>query len=117
MPLAYIEHLMSDKLLGLPDVRIYVGYAKGAPVAASVLIMTNGIAGVYNVTTLDEFRRRGFGETMTRHAIREGAAAGCKVAALQSSDMGKPIYERMGFRTVAPYRTFTRPETPDEQEA
>jgi hypothetical protein len=34
---------------------------------------------------------------------------GCVMAALQASEMGRPVYERMGFRLVSPYRTFHRP--------
>ena len=30
-------------------------------------------------------------------------AAGCDVAILQASEMGRPIYERLGFRTVVEY--------------
>lgn len=66
------------------------------------------IAGVTFVGTRDAYRKRGLGEAITWHAVREGAKAGCTVAALQASEMGRPIYERMGFRTVAGYRTFVR---------
>lgn len=33
----------------------------------------------------------------------DGAADGCDVAILQATDMGRPIYERLGFRTVVQY--------------
>jgi predicted acetyltransferase len=67
-------------------------------------------AGIYNVATLPSHRKRGYGEAMTWRAVAGGAAAGCDVAILQASQMGRPIYERMGFRLVAPYRTFHRPD-------
>jgi hypothetical protein len=31
------------------------------------------------------------------------------MSALQASAMGRPVYERMGFRLVSPYRTYHRP--------
>jgi hypothetical protein len=48
------------------------------------------------------------GEAMTWHAVRRGSELCCDMASLQSSDMGRPIYERMGVRLVAPFRTFVR---------
>ncbi len=110
MPASLLREVFSSRLVEEATWRGYVGYAGGRPVAASQLSMTDGVAGIYYVATLEEFRGRGFGEAMTRRAIQDGADAGCDVAVLQASDMGRPIYERMGFRLVAGYKTFVRPE-------
>jgi GNAT superfamily N-acetyltransferase len=92
-----------------PDLLLYTGYVDGQPVATSALIATHRVAGVYNVSCAPEFRRRGIGEAMTWHAVREGARIGCVMASLQASEMGKPVYERMGFREMIGYRTYHRP--------
>ncbi len=109
MPRSFGARLMNDRVLQLAGCEVYVGYVDGAPVASSVLSATDGIAGVWNVGCLASHRRRGFGEAMTWHAVSRGAEIGCRIANLQSSEMGQPIYERMGFRLVSPYRTFVRP--------
>jgi len=41
--------------------------------------------------------------------VDDGLAAGCDVSVLQASDMGLPIYERLGFRTVVQYDGFVDP--------
>jgi GNAT superfamily N-acetyltransferase len=110
MPATLAEYFLTMRLFVTPDVVGYVGYVDGRPVATSALFMTHRVAGVYNVATRREYRKRGLGEAMTWHAIGEGLAAGCVVASLQASELGQPVYERMGFRTIAPYRTFGRPE-------
>lgn len=109
VPRQFVEQLMTDRFLHLPDVELYVGYLDDKPVASSALFVTGRTAGIYNVATLPEVRGRGIGEAMTWHCVRRGAAMGCVAATLQASDMGRPIYERMGFRLVSPYRTYQRP--------
>ncbi len=109
MPIEGARAFLPPEALDTLDFVSFVGYADGAPVATSALYVSNRVAGVYNVATLDTHRGRGFGEAMTCHAVREGVARGAVMAALQASEMGKPIYERIGFRTVSPYRTFHRP--------
>jgi GNAT superfamily N-acetyltransferase len=109
MSRALAELLVTAPLLHDPAIEIYVGYHAGEPVAASSLVVTGGVAGVYNVATLPRFRRLGYGEAMTRYAICRGAKLGCEVATLQATLQGRPIYERMGFRTVAHYLTYHRP--------
>jgi len=110
MPLAIAETLFAAELLRQEGVELYVGLRDGQPVAASTLNVTASTAGVYNVATVPDHRRRGIGEAMTWHCVSRGLELGCSLAVLQASEMGRPVYERMGFRTVAPYRTFHRPE-------
>jgi hypothetical protein len=47
---------------------------------------------------------------MTVAAIEWGRARGAKVAVLQASEMGRPIYERMGFVEAVPYVQLVVPE-------
>jgi predicted acetyltransferase len=65
--------------------------------------MTGDVAGIYFVSTLAEFRRRGFGEAMTWRAIADARTTGCTLSYLQASRMGRHIYEGMGFRVFEEY--------------
>jgi ribosomal protein S18 acetylase RimI-like enzyme len=113
MPMDFAQQFVSENLLRIPDVELYVGYVDGEPVASSALVASHRAAGVYNVGCLDSHRRRGYGEAMTSHAVQRGGEIGCTFGSLQASEMGRSVYERMGFRLVAPYRTFMRPEHHD----
>lgn len=108
MPLSIAEKLVTPGWLAQEAFELYVGFVDGVAAATSTLVPTPPTAGVYNVATLDRFRRRGIGLAMTWHCLSRGMALGCHLGALQASSMGRPVYERMGFRTVAPYRTFRR---------
>jgi GNAT superfamily N-acetyltransferase len=109
MPLEMAERLFTDTILTSRDMETYVGYVKGEAVATSVLLAFERVAGVYSVATLPEARGRGYGEAMTWQCVRRGAELGCVISALQASEMGRPVYERMGYRLVSSYRTFHRP--------
>ena len=110
MPLEVAQSLMREAVLEEPAIEAYVGYVDGIPVTTSALVRSGTTAGIYNVATLATHRGRGWGEAMTWRAVIGGQRAGCDVAILQASAMGRPIYERMGFRFVAPYRTFHHPD-------
>jgi ribosomal protein S18 acetylase RimI-like enzyme len=84
----------------------FVGVVAGAAVASSGLMVFGGPAVVYNVATVPTARRRGFGEAMTRAALRYALGLGYRVAALGTSDMGRSVYERMGFRDVGVLRQY-----------
>jgi GNAT superfamily N-acetyltransferase len=96
---------------------VYVGHAGGEPVTTGLGVRTGPVIGVYNIATVESARRRGFGEAMTARVAADGHAAGCEAAILQASPMGRPIYERMGYRTIIEYDGYIEPEPePDASE-
>ena len=95
-----------------PAVSLFVGHADGMPVAMSMSVLTGDVVGIYNVGTVEAARRRGYGWAMTLAAIMSGVRDGSKFAALQSSEMGFPLYAAHGFRTLFDYRRFRDPGPP-----
>jgi GNAT superfamily N-acetyltransferase len=94
-------------LLDRPGCVVYVGYAEGDPVVSGLGWRSGRTIGVYSIATIASARRRGYGAAMTARVVADGALAGCDIAALQASEMGRPIYERLGFRTVITYDAYT----------
>lgn len=101
-----VDLIFSAKAMALAGTEFYVGYVDGVAVAASALFMNHGVAGVYNVATSPTHRRLGFGAAMTGHAVRRGRSLGASFSALQSTAVGRTVYERMGFRETIGYATF-----------
>lgn len=96
-----------DSVLGGGDHNQHlVGYVGDEPVASAELLVTGDIAGVYSVAVPEEHRRHGYGEALTAAALVAGRDLGCTIGCLQASEMGRPVYERMGFDTFADYRIF-----------
>jgi GNAT superfamily N-acetyltransferase len=94
------------ELLERPECAVYVGYADGAPVVSGLGWRTGRTIGVYAIATLPKARRRGYGAAMTARVVTDGLANGCDLAALQASELGRPIYERLGFRVDVRYTAY-----------
>jgi ribosomal protein S18 acetylase RimI-like enzyme len=91
---------------GLPT--RWLGTVDGRPVTTTRLHTAAGVAGIYAVVTVDDARRRGYGEAVTRHVLRAARDAGLRIATLQASNAGLGIYERIGFRIHYRYRLYER---------
>lgn len=80
----------------------------GSPVAGATTIVTHGVSGIYWVGTTPAARGRGLAELVTRAAGNAGFDLGAKIAALQASEMGEPVYRRMGYSTITSYPTYVK---------
>jgi ribosomal protein S18 acetylase RimI-like enzyme len=76
----------------------YLGLLNDEPVATTSLSLSNGVASIYDVSTVPKARRQGIGATLTLTALLEAREAGYRVAVLHSSHMAAKLYERLGFR-------------------
>ena len=85
----------------------FLGRMDGLPVASSMLFASAGVAGVYFVGTLPEARGRGFARAMTTATLREGRDRGYRFGTLQGTEMGVPVYRRLGFREYSRFEVYT----------
>lgn len=88
------------------EMQLLLGRVGGEPVATGNLFQQGDVTGVYAIAVTEAFRRRGSGKAMTWAVLRAGREAGGEIGVLQSSSMGYPVYERMGFETVVEYHQF-----------
>ncbi len=87
----------------------FIGLVDGEPVSTSSLICADGVAGLYNVTTRVDARGRGAGGGITLAPLYEARRRGCSVGILHASEMGHPVYKRLGFETLCEIHQFVRP--------
>ena len=77
--------------------RHYLGLWAGEPVATATSFIGAGVVGIYFVFTVESARRKGIGARITHAALREAWDLGYKVGVLGSSELGYPVYRRLGF--------------------
>jgi ribosomal protein S18 acetylase RimI-like enzyme len=92
-----------------PGVRAVIASTQGEDAAAAVVYLHEGVATVGWVGTVPRFRRRGLGGIVTAAAANAGFELGADTAFLIASEMGEPVYRRIGFRTVEDYRFWLPP--------
>lgn len=92
----------AEVLIG-PHIVAVVARVDDVPAAAAMTIVTHRVAGIYWVGTVPAMRGRGLAELCTRAATNAGFDLGARIASLQASPMGEPVYRRMGYVEVTRY--------------
>ena len=90
-----------------PDsaLKLFVGFYEGIPAATSALFVQDDIAGIWDITTLSDFRRKGIGTDMTINALKYARdLCGCKIGVLTASADGEPVYRKIGFQKIKEFR-------------
>jgi hypothetical protein len=114
MPEEMLRAIVAIDTWQRPGNVVYVGYTDGVPVSSGLGFRTGATIGVYNIATIEGARRQGLGAAMTERVAADGLADGCEVAILQASPMGRPVYGRLGYRTVVDYDQWIEAEPPTE---
>lgn len=99
--------IVVDRELGFAsEVVRLAGLVDGRTVGTCTLSLANDVGGLYCIATDPEYRRRGIATALTREALRVIRDTGRRIATLQASSDGEPVYRGIGFETVARYRLY-----------
>ena len=85
--------------IGKTPWRMVLGRLDGAPVATHIVFNSAGVVGVYGIAVVPSARGKGIGAAITLKPLLEARdKEGYNHAVLFSTEMGAPVYERIGFR-------------------
>jgi ribosomal protein S18 acetylase RimI-like enzyme len=87
----------------------YVGYLNTEPVGTVELAVGGGVVGLYSVSTVEAYRRRGFGSALTVQPLLDARAAGYTTAILQAAAAGVGVYRRVGFEVFGEITEYKPP--------
>ncbi len=96
--------------LGTPPETLRFYRARLDGEVASVIGTTelDGDCAVWWVATLPEARGHGLAGRLMRVALAAGREHGCDISTLQATKLGKPVYERLGYRDVGTIEMWER---------
>jgi GNAT superfamily N-acetyltransferase len=85
--------------MGKTPWKVFVGYLDHEPVATNLLFNGGGVASVYAIATTPSARGKGIGAAITLKPLLDVRdREGYTYAVLFSTEMGVPVYRRIGFR-------------------
>lgn len=86
-----------NNLLENKDCYFFLGYEGKQPVATSFLFVKEKSAGVYLVSTKKSYRKKGFGQEITRQCLLKAKEFKCEHVHLQATKLGTGVYKSLGF--------------------
>ncbi len=90
-------------VMRVPTCQPVVGIVGGLLVATGVATASGNVGWLGGIAVEAEYRRRGIGRAVTEELMWRLRAAGCETLSLEATDLGQPMYERMGFRLASYY--------------
>lgn len=85
----------------------WIGYLDGRAVTTACTVATPDAIGLYAVSTLHNYRRKGYGEAVMRLAVAQAAKKyAIERVVLQSTPSGLSLYRRMGLAAVTDFAIY-----------
>jgi GNAT superfamily N-acetyltransferase len=75
----------------------YLIYLDDQPIGTVITHKTENVIGIHGLGIIPGYRKQGFAEEAMIHLINQAIDEGIEFATLQSSEMGRNIYLKMGF--------------------
>jgi hypothetical protein len=93
-------------LLGKKDIKLFLGFFNDLPVSTSLMYLNSGVAGLFLISTLPDFRRRGFGIQLTLAPVKKAFEYGYEYAGLFATSSGERIYKKIGFHKICDFDIY-----------
>lgn len=107
------QHVIEYYSLGAPHIlaagspiQQFIGKLGNDVVGTAEIHLHDGIAGIHNVAVLPQFRRMGMGTKLTQKCIEWSFENNISTVVLLASEMGLPVYEKLGFSPVGLFTEF-----------
>jgi ribosomal protein S18 acetylase RimI-like enzyme len=113
LPLADMAQLFSAAHLKediKQTIRHYLAFMNEQPVGAGTVICVNGVASLWNLATLDEYRRQGVATALIYAMLNEAAASSHSLTMAYSTPLAYHLFSRLGFDLYAQRQWFLPPE-------
>ena len=95
---------------GLKDnIQHYLAFADEQPVGVGTVIFIDGVASVWNVCTIDNYRRRGIATTLVHEMLTDADERGCPLKILYSTPHAFSLFSKFSFEIFTQRQWFLPP--------
>jgi GNAT superfamily N-acetyltransferase len=88
--------------------RVYVAQVDGEPASCCVMLDRGSDCHVTLVATLPEARGKGLAGALMAQALADARERGLSSSTLVATTMGRPVYDRLGYRGLGPVEMWER---------
>jgi GNAT superfamily N-acetyltransferase len=89
----------------------YVASLEGRPVSCCLTLAEGEDCHMTLVATVHEARGRGLAGALMGQALADGRERGLRSSSLVATKMGRPVYDRLGYRALGPVEMWERRRT------
>jgi len=85
----------------------YIAYHQNEAVGTGIIHTTNNVSGIHSVGVIPVQRRKGYAEQIMKTLINKSIKLNSDSITLQSSNMGKGLYLKLGFKEQFTIKNYT----------
>ncbi len=119
LPLADMARLFSAAHLKeelKSTIRHYLAFVGDRPVGMGTVICANGVSSIWNLGTLDEYRRQGVATALLQRMLTDASDSGYAPTMVYSTPLAYHLFNRLGFDLYAQRQWFLPPELDYEED-
>ena len=87
----------------------YLAFLNEQPVGIGTTILVDGVASIWNLCTLDQYRRRGVASSLLRRMLADANEFGSELILLYSTPQAYPLFNNFGFEIYTQRQWFLPP--------
>jgi ribosomal protein S18 acetylase RimI-like enzyme len=94
-------------LLAEAPLQLYLAFLDGQPVSTGALFLSREAAGIYWLSTVPAYRKKGIARAVTLHLLREACLKNCPKVVLHATNSSFHLYQTLGFKEYCRIKIYT----------
>ncbi|MGD8377797.1 MAG: GNAT family N-acetyltransferase [Acidobacteriota bacterium] len=108
MPEDSVTRTVTQSTVNLPGFRVSLARRGGEALSTVTVTRHGSVAGIWAMGTAPEAQGKGVGKALLSTVMAEEKDRGVEAFFLGATPAGKPLYDRLGYRTVAELQAWVR---------
>jgi predicted N-acetyltransferase YhbS len=111
MPIDAVRRTLPLSMTQLPGIEVHVARRDGRALSTVASTRHDRLVGIWSMGTLPETQGQGIGKALLSQVMTEHRRRGAETFFLGATPAGLPLYQRLGYETIAEAQVWVRGET------